>query len=102
MARLRHWPLDLLGDRPAADAAKLMGLTPAEFDEVIIPLRVRGFPAPDPTTGLYDLDAIVRWRRMRHPRLFGLADFQPQARDAADLAAERRARRAQERKERAL
>ena len=34
------------------------------------PLRAelfeRGFPRPDPTTGMYDLDEIDRWRAERH------------------------------------
>lgn len=60
------------GDVPASKAARRLGLTPAEFAAKLPELMARGFPVTDPTTGLYDLDAIDLWRRSRNPRLYGL------------------------------
>lgn len=67
-------------DAPAAVAAKVLGLSEQEFAVKRPELEQRGFPAPDPTTGLFDLDAIEAWRKARHPHLFLTAA--PQARDA--------------------
>jgi hypothetical protein len=36
-------------------------------------------------SGLFDLDAIVAWRRLRHPKIYGLND-PDQARDARGVA----------------
>jgi hypothetical protein len=52
-------------DVPAAKAARKIGLTLVEFDRVKAELFARGFPTPDPTTGLYDLKAIEVWRDVR-------------------------------------
>src|SRR5262249_45484621 len=30
----------------------------------------RGFPEPDPTTGLYCVEAVDKWRLLRYPHLF--------------------------------
>ena len=57
-------------DAPAAVAARRIGLTEAQFSDKAAELYARGFPKPDETTGLYDLDAIDEWRRRRHPQLF--------------------------------
>lgn len=57
-------------DVPAEKAARRLHLTLAEFEKVLPALYGRGFPRPDPTTGMYDLDAIDEWRRRRHPHLF--------------------------------
>lgn len=73
------------GDVPAEKAGRRMGLTEAEFMRVLPLLIARGFPRPDPTTGMFDLDAIDEWRRRRHPQLFLT---QPErARDARALRA---------------
>ena len=74
-------------DAPAAVAARVLGLTEAQFAEKLPQLLARGFPKPDETTGLYDLDAIGEWRRRRHPQLF-LTAFE-QARDAGAVFSER-------------
>jgi hypothetical protein len=58
------------GDVPAEKAARRLCLTEAQFLERLPQLLLRGFPAADPTTGMYDLDAIDAWRRQRHSQLF--------------------------------
>ncbi len=58
------------GDVPAEKAARRLHLTPAAFEACKVRLFMRGFPRPDPDTGMYDLDAIDQWRRRRHPSLF--------------------------------
>ena len=60
------------GDVPPAKAARRLGLTEGEFALKLPELTARGFPAADPTTGMYDLDAIDLWRKSRNPRLYGL------------------------------
>lgn len=60
------------GDVPAMSAARRLGLTLEVFNAKRGALEQRGFPRPDPTTDLYDLDAIDAWRRARNPHLFGL------------------------------
>jgi hypothetical protein len=57
-------------DVPKDKAARRLYLTVAQFREKLPRLIARGFPAADPDTGMYDLDAIDVWRRSRHPRLF--------------------------------
>ena len=52
-------------DVPAAKAARRLGLTLAQFDLVKPDLFARGFPMPDPTTGLFDLKAIEHWMNSR-------------------------------------
>lgn len=77
-------------DAPAAVAARVLGLTEAQFSEKLPELLARGFPKADETTNLFDLDAIDEWRRRRHPQLFLTAP--EQARDARALFSERLAR----------
>jgi hypothetical protein len=77
-------------DAPAAVAARVLGLTELQFAEKLPQLLGRGFPKPDETTGLYDLDAIDEWRRRRHPELFLTA--LEQARDARAVFSERMAK----------
>ena len=74
-------------DVPAAKAARRLHLTLAEFERLLPELTARGFPTADPTTGMYDLDAIDAWRRARHPQ----ADLTntPAPRDARDVVMER-------------
>jgi hypothetical protein len=79
-------------DVPAPVAARRLGLDAAVFAELLPRLVVRGFPEPDPDTGLFDLEAIDRWRRLRHPRLFPELTAAPGARDAGAVHAERLAR----------
>ena len=50
--------------------ARRMGLTAVRFRAVLGPLLARGFPAPDETTGLYDLEAVDRWRKRQLPDLY--------------------------------
>jgi hypothetical protein len=57
-------------DIPAEKAARRLHLTAAQFAEMLPQLFARGFPKPDPTTGMFDLEAIDEWRRRRHPHLF--------------------------------
>lgn len=64
-------------DVPADQAARRIGLTLAQFENVKMRLFDRGFPQPDVDTGNYDLDAIDAWRRARHPHLF--TDARPAA-----------------------
>jgi hypothetical protein len=72
-------------DVPAAQAARRLGLELSEFDSRLPALLARGFPAPDPDTGHYDLQAIDRWCDSRHAHLFGEASAM-QARDASAVA----------------
>jgi hypothetical protein len=58
-------------------------LTLAQFDVAYANLIDRGFPAPDPDTGNFDLEAIDRWCDSRHPHLF--SGLVPQARDASTV-----------------
>ena len=57
-------------DVPAEKAARRLHLTEPEFWNVLPMLEARGFPKADPTTRMFDLDAIDEWRRRRHPHLF--------------------------------
>jgi hypothetical protein len=68
--------LTCIGDGSLSQAAKIMGLPPKEFRRLLPDLQKRfpPFPAPDPTTGMLDLDAINQWRRLRYPHLFSLTD----------------------------
>jgi hypothetical protein len=67
------------GDVPPEKAARRLHLTPDRFQDLLPRLIERGFPAPDPDTGYYDLEAIDVWRKLRHSHLFGLTS-QAQAR----------------------
>lgn len=57
-------------DVPPAVAARALGLTLEAFREKLPALAARGFPAPDPSTGNFDLRAIEKWQDARHPQLF--------------------------------
>lgn len=52
-------------DVPPEKAARRMGLTLAAFELNQEALYARGFPHPDPTTGMYDLVAIDAWMDAR-------------------------------------
>ena len=54
------------GDVPPAAAARRMGLSESDFLFALPALAARGFPAPDSTTGNFDLTAIDEWRAARH------------------------------------
>jgi hypothetical protein len=58
------------GDVAASAVADLLGLSLVDFNAREAALRERGFPEPDPTTGLYCVEAVDRWRLRRYPRLF--------------------------------
>ena len=60
------------GDIPPEKAARRLHLTIEKFKDVLPRLMARGFPAPDPDTGNFGLDAIDQWRKLRTPGLFGL------------------------------
>jgi hypothetical protein len=53
-------------DVPPEKAARRLHLTLKQFSEILPNLLKRGFPAADPDTGMYDLEAIDNWRRSRH------------------------------------
>jgi hypothetical protein len=59
-------------DVPPEKAARRLHLTLDRFNEVLPRLLARGFPAVDPDTGMYDLEAINHWRKLRSATLFGL------------------------------
>jgi hypothetical protein len=65
-------------DVPAEKAARRLHLTVQKFNELLPNLLKRGFPAADPDTGLFDLEAIDRWRRNRH----GLVSLDPVAQNS--------------------
>jgi hypothetical protein len=94
------------GDIPAEKVARRLHLTPAQFDAVRPRLFMRGFPRPDSDTGMYCLEAIDRWRHLRHPSLFpelvALGAVQTPAipapvRDLGELVREGEERRREER-----
>ena len=68
MSRPRRIPAR--GDVSASTIADLLGLSGAEFAARLPALHERKFPSPDPTTGLYCIEAVERWRLLRHPQLF--------------------------------
>jgi hypothetical protein len=55
-------------DVPPAKAARRLHLTLEQFEAKLPELQARGFPSADPTTGMYDLEEIDRWRASRHHR----------------------------------
>lgn len=84
--RMRVDPRDV----PIEKAARRLHLTADRFRELLPELRKRGFPAADPTTGMWDLVAIDAWMDVRS-RIDRLTE--PDGlRDARDVVAERLAR----------
>jgi hypothetical protein len=79
------------GDCPPIAAARALWLTLEAFEEKLPDLIARGFPAPDPTTGNFDMDAITAWRRLRNKQLFPSDNLTPPptARHANDVTRER-------------
>jgi hypothetical protein len=53
-------------DVPASKAARRLHLTLEQFREKLPELHRRGFPTPDPTTGMFFLPAIDKWMEARH------------------------------------
>jgi hypothetical protein len=82
--RFRVQPRDV----PRDVVARRLGLSEAQFESCYANLIARGFPAPDPDTGNFDIFAVDRWCDARHPHLFG-GDAIMQARDASTVAKDR-------------
>ena len=80
------------GDVAVPLVAKLLGMSPDEFALWRSDLERRGFPEPDPTTGLYCIEAVDRWRLRRYPKLFPELTTVPAAVDAAAVFVERMGR----------
>lgn len=57
-------------DVPPEKVARRLQLSLSAFKEIETRLFMRRFPRPDPDTGMYDLDAVDRWRNGRHPAQF--------------------------------
>ena len=75
-------------DIPAEKAARRLHLTLPEFDLVREELFARGFPPPDPTTGMFDLVAIDSWMNGRSNLVESLT-LEPKPRDARDISKDR-------------
>jgi len=86
------------GDVPAAKAARRLHLLEADFLRMLPELLARGFPPADPTTGMFDLNAIEVWRRSRNPRLFGLTPLVTNEEPPRKVDMGERFREAQERR----
>jgi hypothetical protein len=87
MSRPRRIPYR--GDVEPALVAELLGLSLTEFKARLKVLGARKFPDPDPTTGLYCIEAVDRWRLRRHPNLFPELTSAPNAAHADAVFAER-------------
>jgi hypothetical protein len=87
MTRPRRIPAR--GDVAAPAVAGLLGLSLADFEALRGALRERDFPEPDPTTGLYCIEAVDRWRLRRHARLFPELTNAPAAAHADTVFGER-------------
>jgi hypothetical protein len=76
---------------PTDKVARRLCLTEAQFRDCSRRLYARGFPLPDETTGMYDLEAVDRWRKRQRPDLYPELTTQPLAAEIApprrDLAA---------------
>ena len=80
------------GDVGKSAVAELLGLSVSDFETRWSALRERGFPEPDPTTGLYCIEAVDRWRLIRHSQLFPELTTAPAAAHA-DAVFDQRLRR---------
>lgn len=87
MTRPRRIPAR--GDVAASVVAELLGLSLPDFKARQSALRERGFPEPDPTTGLYCVEAVDRWRLRRHSNLFPELTNAPTAAHAGTVFDER-------------
>ena len=54
-------------DAPPEKVARRLHLTLLEFQAKLAALYDRGFPKPDPTTGMFDMAAVDAWMDARHP-----------------------------------
>lgn len=91
MSNLRYQiePRDISPEK----AARRLGLSLDQFNDLLPRLLSRGFPPADVDTGNFDLDAIDEWRSRRHrPLSPGPIANQPTGRVAARLAAKAAAR----------
>jgi hypothetical protein len=77
------------GDVSASLIAQRLGLSATDFDVRRPDLERRGFPEADPTTGLYAIEAVDRWRLWRYPRLFPELTASPGATHAEAVFNER-------------
>lgn len=95
----RGRPLNIpaAGDVPPKAVAQRLGVTEQRLAEILPALLRRGFPRPDPVTGNYCIEAVDRWRLLRHAELFpdfhhpGRLTSTAGAMDASVLHAQRRA-----------
>jgi len=87
MSRLRRIPLR--GDISATAIAELLGLSASDLQAKLEQLHERGFPRADPSTGLYCVEAVDRWRLRRHPQLFPELTAAPTAAHAGAVFDER-------------
>ncbi|WP_246693788.1 hypothetical protein [Methylobacterium sp. WL18] len=69
---------------PPEKIARRLCLTPRAFEECRVQLLARGFPRPDETTGMYDLEAVDRWRMHQSARFY--PELAPSLVDAASAA----------------
>jgi hypothetical protein len=76
-------------DIPPIKAARRLHLTLEEFRDKLPELQARGFPEPDPTTGMFDLKAIDTWADTRNPRLFKMDAETDTKKDARQVVKER-------------
>lgn len=68
MSRPRHVPET--GDVAPSAIAQRLGMSLPDFNTQLPQLLERKFPPADPTTGNYCIEAVDRWRLLRHERLF--------------------------------
>lgn len=54
----------------AEKIARRLCLTPDQFRDCARRRYARGFPLPDETTGMYDLEGVDRWRMKQRPDLY--------------------------------
>lgn len=74
--RMRVEPRDVPKDK----AARRLGLLVGDFEAIEDRLYARGFPRPDPDSGLFDLKAVEDWMDRRSGLTSNLA-----ARDASTV-----------------
>jgi hypothetical protein len=77
------------GDVAASLVAQLLGLSLTECEARQPAFSGRGFPKPDPTTGLDCIEAVDRWRMRHHPRSFPELTGAPTAPDAGAIMDDR-------------
>lgn len=84
-------PEGVAGDCPPEAAARVMFMTLEAFQEKLPELLGRGFPPADATTGNFDMDAINRWRQLRHEQVSAATPLTPPqtARHAGDVVRDR-------------